>query len=674
MVNRRWRVYRKRRSIRLPNPPMMSARRSRRTVSNTFLDRQLLGTRASQVQHWQDALLNRFAPPGLLINRQLELVHVFGDAGKYLRPITGRATLEIVKLVVSKLQTAVRAALHRAARSNEAVQYKGVRISAENEPVRYVELTTEPFTAEGDHENYFLLTIKEPHDTKISQPITNESFAPDAASIEEIASLERELQYTKEHLQATVEELETTNEELQSTNEEMVAANEELQSTNEELHSVNEELYTVNSEYQQKISDLMQVTNDMKNLQRSSRVRTIFLDMDHRIREFTPAAAEIFNLLPQDIGRPIEHLLYNLSLTTAQLREVTRRVLRDETMVTEAVQLPTGEDFLLRVLPYRTETGVIEGVVLTMTNVSRLKSAERTISQRADRMATLIEIMSQPNHDLQTLLQVALKKATEALGLHMGLISRVNDDICNINIVHAPNNELSAGDVFPLGETYCDISIAATDVIAIHQLADSQFADHAAYQKFGLNTHIGTKVLVNNTCYGALNFSQPAPRQQPFSDQDKEFVSLLGVWVGNMLEMRLVEEALAEAQTNLTTILYVAQLPMLHVGSPSRKIKFVNPAFTRVFGYESEEVVEGSTKILYPSEEDYVAWGQKMRELGPQIANKPLEVEFKRKDGSIFLGRVFRTAQTDKEGIVTGYVGTIFDTSLLTIPARRLVN
>ena len=131
-------------------------------------------------------------------------------------------------------------------------------------------------------------------------------------SREQLSALESELRYTKENLQATIEELETSNEELQATNEELVASNEELQSTNEELQSVNEELYTVNAEYQKKIAQLTELTNDMDNLLASTEVGTIFLDRELRIRRFTPKLAETFNLLPHDVGRPIEDFTNNL--------------------------------------------------------------------------------------------------------------------------------------------------------------------------------------------------------------------------------------------------------------------------------------------------------------------------------------------------------------------------
>ena len=116
-----------------------------------------------------------------------------------------------------------------------------------------------------------------------------------------------------------------SNEELQATNEELQASNEELQSTNEELQSVNEELYTVNAEYQRKIAELTELTNDMDNLLASTEVGTIFLDGQLRIRKFTPQIAETFNLVPHDVGRPIETFAHKMD--HPELVDDLRRVL-----------------------------------------------------------------------------------------------------------------------------------------------------------------------------------------------------------------------------------------------------------------------------------------------------------------------------------------------------------
>src|SRR4029079_1117463 len=137
--------------------------------------------------------------------------------------------------------------------------------------------------------------------------------------------IEAELVHTKHSLQVTTEQLESSNEELQAANEELLASNEELQSTNEELQSVNEELYSVNAEYQRKIGDLTELGNDMENLLSSTDIGTIFLDRELRIRKFTPQIAESFNLLPQDVGRPIETFTY--AVDHPELNEDLKRVL-----------------------------------------------------------------------------------------------------------------------------------------------------------------------------------------------------------------------------------------------------------------------------------------------------------------------------------------------------------
>ena len=138
-----------------------------------------------------------------------------------------------------------------------------------------------------------------------------------AVSRDQLGSLETELRRTKENLQATIEELETSNEELQATNEELLASNEELQSTNEELQSVNEELYTVNAEYQKKIARAHRAhQRHGQPARQHPRSAPSSSTAKLCIRKFTPLIAEVFNLLPQDVGRPIAGFGNSLNYTT----------------------------------------------------------------------------------------------------------------------------------------------------------------------------------------------------------------------------------------------------------------------------------------------------------------------------------------------------------------------
>jgi two-component system CheB/CheR fusion protein len=195
-----------------------------------------------------------------------------------------------------------------------------------------------------------------------------------------VRQLEQELRSNKEYLQTTIEELETANEELKSTNEELQSSNEELQSTNEELEtskeelqSVNEELTTVNAEHQQKIEELSKTTSDLNNLLASTEVGTIFLDKNLHIQRFTPSVTDFINLIHTDIGRPVSHIVSNIEYDglVDDAKEVLRR------LVPREVEVKTKDHrwYQMRVIPYRTTENVIDGVVVTFAEITRLKKA-----------------------------------------------------------------------------------------------------------------------------------------------------------------------------------------------------------------------------------------------------------------------------------------------------------
>jgi two-component system CheB/CheR fusion protein len=172
------------------------------------------------------------------------------------------------------------------------------------------------------------------------------------------------LTYAKESLQATVEELETSNEELQASNEELLASNEELQSSNEELQSVNEELHTVNAENQSRISELMDLSNDISNLLAISRVSVMLVDADLRIRRMSTGMADILGLKDEDNGAPLE--IVSRSINFPNVIMMAQKVIREKRE--EEIEITNPEKsskLLIRMIPYRKETGRIHGLILT---------------------------------------------------------------------------------------------------------------------------------------------------------------------------------------------------------------------------------------------------------------------------------------------------------------------
>jgi two-component system CheB/CheR fusion protein len=374
-VDSHWRIYRKHRDVRLhsdirvPSPRMPvipGAHGETGAIAAHYSLSQAMGV--------YDALLDEHMPPSLLVNERRELIHAFGGAGRYLKVRDGRPSLDLWDMLAPDLKIAVTGAMQRALKEHTAVTYNGLRLSVDGEE-RPHKLSVRPLVTPGAAFSHVLITIEQ---VDLPPRPAQSSAEMDLSQIsrDQLGSLEAELRHTKENLQATIEELETSNEELQAANEELIASNEELQSTNEELQSVNEELYTVNSEYQRKITELTQLTNDMDNLLASIEVGTIFLDQQLCIRKFTPLVAETFNLLPQDIGRPIAG--FSTSLSHPRLMEDLSDVLRVERAIEREVRDRHGNWFFLRILPYRAR-GQVNGVVLTLIDMNGLKAAEDAV-------------------------------------------------------------------------------------------------------------------------------------------------------------------------------------------------------------------------------------------------------------------------------------------------------
>ena len=419
-LDRHWRIYSKRRDIRLPDatriplaPPLSKVIHDQPAPYsgvNHQVQNQLWLTTA-----YED-LLAKHVPPSLLVNELNELVHCFGDARKLLTVPDGRPTNDILKMLEKTLSISVSAALHRAKSEGVPVVYRGVRASDGNNEERLLQVSVEPYARKD--QSLYLISLEEMEKVVADDRIVEDFQAPEHSN-DRIEQLEGELNYTRETLQATVEELESSNEELQATNEELIASNEELQSTNEELHSVNEELYTVNSEHNAKIEELTQATSDMDNLFKSTEIGTIFLDRNFNIRMFTPAISAGFNVLDQDVGRPINHISYKLD--SPNLLSEAAEVLNSGVARETEVQSKDHRVYIQRIQPYRAEDR-IDGVVLTLTDITELREAEKarlTLQTLTEIREELPDFAYAVSHDLQAPLR-HISQYTELLDKAIG--------------------------------------------------------------------------------------------------------------------------------------------------------------------------------------------------------------------------------------------------------------
>jgi two-component system CheB/CheR fusion protein len=325
-------------------------------------------------------LLDSYAPACVVVNEGGDIVYFSPRTGRYLEPPSGTPTVNVVDMARKGLRLDVRTALHKAVNSRVQVVHENVAFDLDGAAQR-VNVVVRPMPELGEDPGLFMIVFQDVV-AVAGEPQAYVEPGEIAADDPIVRRLEAELRSTKDHLQATLEELESSNEELVSSNEELLSMNEELQSANEELQtskeelqSVNEELETVNAELKKKLDELDRANGDLQNLFQSTRLATVFVDRELRIKKFTPAAVEVFRLIDGDVGRPIADIAPRFPGGT--LVEEIQEVLR--TLATRERQIPIEENgawYLLRILPYRTIEDVIDGVVLTFLEITELKQEE----------------------------------------------------------------------------------------------------------------------------------------------------------------------------------------------------------------------------------------------------------------------------------------------------------
>ncbi len=321
--------------------------------------------------HAEQLLLQKFSPPAVLVNADGDILYINGRTGKYLEPAAGKANWNIHAMAREELRYELVRALKKVVRSKGTLTVEGLHVSMGKAGVQSFDLTVHAIERPGPLSGMVMIVFADTATVKAGK-ITRSKQGE--AQWEELERVRDEIRTIREEMQTSQEELTSTNEELQSTNEELQSANEELTTSKEEMQSLNEELQTVNAELQSKVEDLSWMNNDMRNLLNSTDIATIFLDNMLNVRRFTTQATNIFKLISSDVGRPLSDITSDLRYR--ELQDDAHEVLR--TLVCCEKQIPArdGRWFKVRVMPYRTFENVIDGVVITFTDITAFKLLE----------------------------------------------------------------------------------------------------------------------------------------------------------------------------------------------------------------------------------------------------------------------------------------------------------
>jgi len=335
--------------------------------------------------------LEQYAPPSLIVNHDSDIMHSSDSAGRFLQHVGGEPSRNLLTLVHPDLRAEMRSLLFQAMHTRKHAEARRVRFSRDGQ-ASLVNLEARPFADEQSGNDYVLVLFDEQDVDVLALPDEPQDLAQDSV----LQRLEDELRSTKEQLQNTIEQSETSTEELKASNEELQAINEELRSTTEELEtskeelqSINEELITVNHELKTKVEETGKINDDLQNLIASTEIATLFVDRGLRIKRYTPRVADIFNVIPSDVGRPLLDISHRLDYDELA-RDVTQ-VFESLRPIAREVHDSDGNWYIVRLLPYRTTEDRIEGAVLTFIDISARRQAQEQLRSGEELMRLVAE-------------------------------------------------------------------------------------------------------------------------------------------------------------------------------------------------------------------------------------------------------------------------------------------
>ena len=638
-IDKRWRIYRKIRDVRLPlatpfqptSETMLATGTNTRSIRNAGL--AAVPRTDPMLTNAFESLLERRLPPSILIDFDSTIQHVFAGGEKYLSYTSGRPSSYVLDALVDPLKTIVSGAIRHAKRRGSQVRFGGVAPIGDkrswgegDDSVGSLTIRVEPLAIRGRQSEPMYLIAFEP-DEMPAQPTTGEDVDLGRLTRERIEQLETDLRYSQDNLQATIEEMETANEELQATNEELTASNEELQSTNEELHSVNEELFTVNAEHQRRVVELTEATTDMDNLLATTRVGVIFLDESLYIRRFTPEIGRVFGLEPGDVGRSIESFV--LSLQHESLLTDLQKMYRDKTEREIKVRDKRGLTYLCRMTPYRTgdlhDSGNVQGVVISLYDVTRLTSTQLQLER--------LKFMLDASSDFCVLMNL------------YGDIHYANPALAHeLNI---PLQELQTSSIFRIQSTLTSESFTEFRQ-SLESVPEKPFESR-------LHRKDGTSL--------AVEFVLSATR---FNDQSYVFALIRDIRYRVRVEqqMRLQTFAIESARDAII---------IADIGKPDIPIVYVNKGFEAITGYPSEEVMGRNCRFLQGPDTDPEVVQRIRRAIERREDSDEILLNYT-KDGRPFYNQLKLTPVPDSEGRITHYVGIQRDVTSLMTTRQRLEN
>ncbi|AFK19264.1 PAS domain S-box protein [Haloferax mediterranei ATCC 33500] len=239
-------------------------------------------------------------------------------------------------------------------------------------------------------------------------------------------------------------------------------------------------------------------------------------------------------------------------------------------------------------------------VLIVARDVTERYEAQQQLEQERDALQAVQRVMGNATLSTDERLTKLLEIGCQTLGLDLGVVSNIDGNDYEIRAIHPTGGEISVGDRFDLGSTYCKEVVENDEVCSFIDAVDAGYESHPAYQEFGLKAYIGAPLTVDGERYGTVNFSSSSTRKTPFGEFERTLVELLGELVSAELSRDRSRTELEQTNRRLESLIETAPMAIMEVGRRGNLLLW-NQGAEEMFGWSREEVI-GTFNPLVPDE------------------------------------------------------------------------
>ncbi|WP_375193661.1 PAS domain-containing protein [Marinobacter sp.] len=185
--------------------------------------------------------------------------------------------------------------------------------------------------------------------------------------------------------------------------------------------------------------------------------------------------------------------------------------------------------------------------------------------------------------------------ACEYLGLETGIVSKITGQAYTVHWQFTlGGGDAVNGSTFPLDQTYCSLLLRSREALATDHMGQSEYGDHVAYRRFGLECYLAAPFWVDGELFGTVNFSSRQPRSRPFTETEKMFVTLLARWVADTVYQQKHTETLNKLVTQIPGMLYQYRLwPDGRSAFP-----YTSPGIQDIYGITAEQAAVDAAPVF----------------------------------------------------------------------------